>query len=100
MKLPYFIPIGHSRDLLLTPYISPKTKTIEYRYRQKFSNGDLTIKGALSQDEISNKDIRSYYEASGNFELAYGLKLEIDAGQTNDNTYLGDYSYAFEDAPY
>ena len=97
MKLPYFIPIGHSRDLLLTPYISPKTKTIEYRYRQKFSNGDLIIKGALSQDDISNKDIRSYYEASGNFELAYGLKLEIDAGQTNDDTYLGDYSYAFED---
>ena len=97
MKLPYFIPIGHSRDLLLTPYISPKTKTIEYRYRQKFSNGDLTIKGALSQDDISNKDIRSYYEASGNFELAYGLILKIDAGQTNDDTYLGDYSYAFED---
>ena len=97
IKLPYFIPIGHSRDLLLTPYISPKTKTLEYRYRQKFSNGDLTIKGALSQDDVSNKDIRSYYEASGNFELAYGLKLEIEAGQTNDDTYLGDYSYAFED---
>ena len=97
VKLPYFIPIGQSRDLLLTPHISSKTKTIEYRYRQKFSNGDLTIKGALSQDDISNKDIRSYYEASGNFELAYGLKLEIDAGQTNDDAYLGDYSYAFED---
>ena len=97
VKLPYFIPIGHSRDLLLTPYISPKTKTIEYRYRQKFSNGDLTIKGALSQDDISNKDIRSYYEASGNFQLAYGVKLEIDAGQTNDDTYLGDYSYGTDD---
>ena len=95
-KLPYFIPIGDSRDLLLTPYISPKTKTIEYRYRQKFSNGDFTIKGAFSQDDISNKDIRSYYEVSGNFELAYGVKLEIDAGQTNDDTYMGDYSYAFE----
>ena len=96
-KLPYFIPIGDSRDLLLTPHISPKTKTIEYRYRQKFSNGDFTIKGAFSQDDISNKDIRSYYEASGNFELAYGLQLEIDAGQTNDDTYLDDYSYASED---
>ena len=95
-KLPYFIPIGDSRDVLLTPHISPKTKTIEYRYRQKFSNGDLTIKGALSQDDISNKDIRTYYEASGNFELAYGVKLKIDAGQTNDDTYLGDYSYASE----
>ena len=64
-KLPYFIPIGDSRDLLLTPYISPKTKTIEYRYRQKFSDGDLIIYGALSQDDISNKDIRNYYKANG-----------------------------------
>ena len=100
MKLPYFIPIGHSRDLLLTPYISPKTKTIEYRYRQKFSNGDFTIKGALSQDDISNKGIRSYYEASGDFELAYAVKLEIDAGQTNDDTYLDDYSYGSDDDLY
>ena len=39
LKLPYFIPIGLSNDLLVTPYFSSKTKTIEYRYRQKFQNG-------------------------------------------------------------
>lgn len=91
--LPYFIPIGESRDLLLTPYVSSKTKTIQYRYRQKFTDGDIVINGALSQDDISNKDIRSYYKASGNFKLAYGINLKIEGGQTNDEVYLGDHSY-------
>ena len=79
VKLPYFIPIGDSRDLLVTPYLSPKTKTIEYRYRQKLSNGDITINGALSVDDLSNKDIGSYFEVYGSFKLAYGTNLKINA---------------------
>ena len=45
LKLPYFIPMGSSSDLLLTPYFSSKTKTLEYRYRKKFRNGDMTVTG-------------------------------------------------------
>ena len=97
VKLPYFIPIGESRDLLVTPYFSPKTKTVEYRYRQKLSNGDLTIKGAFSADNLSNKDIRSYFEVDGSFKLAYGIDLKINATGENDKTYMGDYSYGSVD---
>lgn len=97
IKLPYFIPIGESRDLLLTPYFSPKTKTIEYRYRQKFSKGDILVNGAFSADENSNKDIKSYFEADGNFKLPYGIDLKIKAGRANDKTYLSDYSYGSMD---
>ena len=77
----------------MTPYISSQTNTIEYRYRQKFSSGDITILGALSKDDISDKAIRGYYKARGNFKLAYGINLKIEASQTNDDKYLGDYSY-------
>ena len=96
IKLPYFIPIRDSRDLLLTPYISPKTKGVEYRYRQIFSNGDLMINGAFSRDDIFNKGVRSYYKANGKFELAYGVDFKIKAGRVNDDTYLKDYSYGSE----
>ena len=97
IKLPYFIPIGESRDLLLTPYISPKTKGIEYRYRQVFLNGELTFNGAFANDDINNKALRSYYYASGNFELSYGVNLKIKSSQTSDDTFLGDYSYGSVD---
>ena len=97
IKLPYFIPIGESRDLLLTPYISPKTKGIEYRYRQVFLNGELTFNGAFANDDINNKALRSYYYASGNFELSYGVNLKIKSSQTSDDTFLCDYSYGSVD---
>ena len=35
LKIPYFIPLSLS-NLLVTPYFSPKTKTLEYRYRRNF----------------------------------------------------------------
>ena len=47
LKLPYFVPMGISSDMLITPYFSSKTKTIEYRYRKKFITGDLMITGVL-----------------------------------------------------
>ncbi len=97
IKLPYFIPIGDSRDLLMTPYLSTKTKTIEYRYRQKLSNGDITINGAFSDDDISDQGIRNYYRVNGIFDLAYGINLKIKAERANDNKYLGDYSYGSVD---
>ena len=60
LKLPYFIPMGLSSDLLLTPYFSSKTKTLEYRYRKKFRNGDITVKGAFSYDDLVNNDLRYF----------------------------------------
>ena len=93
IKLPYFIPIGDSRDILITPFISPKTNTLEYRYRQKLRNGDVSLVGAFSKDDIYNDGLRSYYKIMGNFKLQYGLKLQIEAGHVNDERYLRDYSF-------
>ena len=94
VKVPYFVPIGESRDLLITPFLSTKTRTTEYRYRQKFSNGDFAILGAFSDDKISLNKIRSYYKVLGKFELSYGVNLDIKAGHVNDETYLSDYGYS------
>ena len=66
LKLPYFIPLGISSDLLITPYFSSKTKTLEYRYRNKFRKGELTVKGAFSDDDLVNKDFRYFRNWSEN----------------------------------
>ena len=94
LKLPYFIPIGSSRDLLITPYFSSKTNTLEYRYRQKFRRGDLTISGAFSNDEISPNKLRYFSQAVGSFKVGYGVNLKFDLGKVGDNSYLGDYAYS------
>ena len=73
LKLPYFIPIGLSSDLLVTPYFSSKTRTLEYRYRQKFRSGHLAVKGALSDDDLLVGKFRYFSQLVGSFKLGLGL---------------------------
>lgn len=93
VKLPYFIPIGDSKDLLLTPYVSTATKTIEYRYRQALETGNFELLGALSGDKGHPDKLRFYALGSGNLNLKYGLNFNFDTGIVSDSSYLGDYSY-------
>ena len=93
VKLPYFIPVGDSRDLLLTPFISSNTKTLEYRYRQKYRNGAISVIGAYSNDELFQTDRRYYYKTTGNLELKYGVDVSINTGRVNKARYMEDYSY-------
>ena len=96
LKLPYFIPMGLSSDLLLTPYFSSKTKTLEYRYRKKFRKGELTVNGAFSDDDLMNNDLRYFSQLVGNYQLGYGIDLNFNVGKVGDASYLGDYVYSEE----
>ena len=94
LKLPYFIPLGQSKDILVTPYFSSKTKTFEYRYRQKFKSGDLAVIGAFSNDDLERNKLRYFSQLVGNFKLAFGIDLNFDVGSVSDTSYLGDYVYS------
>ena len=96
LKLPYFVPIGLSRDILLTPYFSTKTNTFEYRYRQKFTNGDLVVNGSISNDELIKNKLRYFSRAVGSFDLLYDINIKFDLGKVGDDSYLGDYVYSEE----
>lgn len=97
LKLPYFITIGDSRDLLLTPYLSSETTTLELRYRQAFRSGMLTIDGAVSQDTLLPDETRAYLFAQGDFRLPRGFDLAFDVEAVSDNAYLLDYGYSEKD---
>ncbi|KAA2316908.1 LPS-assembly protein LptD [Pseudooceanicola sediminis] len=97
LKLPYFISIDDQRDLTLTPYVSSKTKTLEYRYRQAFSNGALSINGALSKDTLSPGPMRGYLEAAGKFYLPRDFELKFNIEAVGDDSYLTDYDYSDKD---
>lgn len=97
VKLPYFIPLGPSRDLLLTPYLSPRTRTLELRYRQAYRNGDLAIEGAVTQDNLERDGARGYVFAEGVFDLGADFRLDFDLQGTTDRAYLVDYDYSDAD---
>jgi LPS-assembly protein len=97
VKFPYFITLGDHADLTLTPYVSNATRTLEFRYRQAFTNGDIDIQGAFTGDDIRSENARAYLFADGQFDLNRGYKLSFDIEATGDNTYLLDYDYASKD---
>ncbi|WP_068112351.1 LPS-assembly protein LptD [Tropicimonas marinistellae] len=98
IKLPYFITLGDSADLTVTPYWSAnRTRTLELRYRQAFRKGKIEVEGAVSRDDIRPEGPRAYLFAEGEFDLPYNFDLEFDIETASDDTYLLDYDYSDKD---
>jgi LPS-assembly protein len=91
VRVPYFFRLGDHRDLTLAPYVSPKTRTLDYRYRQAFRRGAITIEGAHTNDDLFPDEDRGYLFAEGAFDLSRGYVLEFDIKTTSDDAYLVDY---------
>lgn len=96
IRIPYFIRMGDHRDLTLTPYVSPQTRTLELRYRQAFRNGRITVEGAVSDDSLEAAS-RGYLFGEGQFDLARDFKLDLQVQAVTDNAYLLDYDYSTRD---
>ncbi|WP_245890793.1 LPS-assembly protein LptD [Albidovulum aquaemixtae] len=92
IKLPYFIAMGDSRDLTLTPYVSSsRTRTLEFRYRQAFRKGELEMKGAVSRDDILMNETRGYLFGEGSFDLPRDFQLDFWVQGVSDDAYILDY---------
>ena len=96
IKLPYFITLGDSRDLTLTPYVSQETTTLEARYRQAFARGEIEVNGAASDDTLL-EERRTYLFAEGSFDLGDDYQLSFDIEAVSDPAYLLDYGYSDKD---
>lgn len=98
VSLPYFIAIGDSRDLTLTPYYTDKGYgTLNARYRQAFRNGTLSFTGAIGQDKVLNRDWRGYLFGYGTFTLPRNYRLGFQIETVSDDGYLVDYSITDKD---
>ncbi len=91
LRLPHFITLGQSADVMLTPYLSPDTRTLGLRYRQAFRRGGIVADGAITSDEILPGDTRGYLFVSSAFALAGGFTLGARIETVSDPAYLLDY---------
>ncbi|MEO9575730.1 MAG: LPS assembly protein LptD [Tateyamaria sp.] len=97
IKVPYFIKLNDYRDLTLTPYLSNKTRTLEFRYREAFKRGRIIFEGAFSNDDLPPSDSRGYLFAGGRFDLNRDFRLQFDIEVVSDDAYLSDYDYSDRD---
>ena len=96
LSVPFFVALGPSRDLTVTPYLSGSTRTLGLRYRQAFERGTLDVEGAGTDDDIDEGG-RGYLFASGRFRNARGVRLEFDVEAASDDDYLLDYGITDSD---
>ncbi len=98
LRLPYFFLIDDHRDLTLTPWFTTKgARTLEARYRQKFRFAEIELNGAVTDDNVSPRNLRSYLFAEGTFDLARGYKGKFDVELVSDPGYLLLYGYSDTD---
>lgn len=97
VKVPYFIKMGQSRDLTLTPFWSSNTRTLEFRYRQAFRTGRIEVYGAVSDDDLLPGELRGYIDGRGAFALPRDFRLEFDVEGTLDDAYPTEYDYLDKD---
>jgi LPS-assembly protein len=98
ITVPYFIELGRSRDLTLTPLLTTDgARSLDLRYRQAFRSGNLLLQGALSRDKILPDDWRGYLRTEGRFALPedFGLSFNIEA--VSDDAYFADYEIVDRD---
>ncbi|MEX0307824.1 MAG: LPS-assembly protein LptD [Ruegeria sp.] len=91
VQVPYFFKIGDHKDLTLTPYLSSKTRTLGFRYRQAFKRGRIRLRGAYTRDDVQPGQDRGYFFADGRFNLGNSYRLKFDIRTTSDDSYLADY---------
>lgn len=92
IKVPYFVTLGDHADVTVTPYVSAsRTRTLELRYRQAWSNGVTEWNGAVSRDDIDPGDTRGYVFGNALVDLPRGYRLGIQVQAASDRGYLLDY---------
>lgn len=98
VRTPYFFTLGDHADLTLTPWLTSKgAKTLEARYRQKFSRGEIELNGAVTDDNLTNINTRSYLFADGSFAVGRGFTGKFDVEVVSDPGYLLLYGYSDKD---
>lgn len=99
LRVPYFIPIGPSADVTITPFVTDKTRTAELRYRQAFRKGSISAVGALSSDDLDrgSDGLRGYLFGRGSFVIPADFRLTFDIETVSDKEYLRDYDFTSKD---
>ena len=90
-KIPYFFKLSPYQDITFTPFLSAKTNTLNYRYRQAFNTGNLHLEGAFSHDTLLPNKSRGYLLGNANFDLNNGYLLGLQLQSVSDPSYLFEY---------
>lgn len=90
--LPYFLPLGPSRDVTITPtFYSQGAASVALRFQAAYTNGGLDLGGQISRDTLMPNRARGYAYLRALFALRNDFRLTADALLASDRRYLDTY---------
>lgn len=96
--LPYFIPLGDTQDVTVTPMLSTEgLGGLGFRWRMARPNGGIEIGGQITRDNILPGELRGYAYVRALFALSNDFRLSTDLIGASDRSYLETYDIT--DAP-
>ncbi len=106
VRLPYYIPLGASADLTLTPMVATReTPAFAARYRQEFARARLRLSGSLTRSErpgptlFSTRPaaVRGHVFASARILHDRRWSSDLDLNWASDDTYVRLYGFSDAD---
>ena len=99
VRVPYFYVLDANRDLTVTPFLTSRgANVLEGEYRQRFTNGDLDITGAVAiDDNPALPKFRAYVDADAEFRLKNNYIADFAVNWASDNAFLNEYGYSSSD---
>ena len=98
LSWPYFIKMGDSRDLTVSPFLTTKgARLLELRYRQAFRTGEIELTGIAGRDRLMPGTTRGLLSTDGRFDLPKGFELRFHGEAVSDRAYLLDYGRSDKD---
>jgi len=106
--LPYYFKLAPNRDLTIKPHVySNVLPALEGSYRALTSKGAYQINAigtyssrtpaSLDPGQVSQKEFRGYFDASGRFQLDPNWSISGSARVTTDRTFLRRYDISRDD---
>ncbi len=93
LELPYFIPMGQTKDITIIPLISQETQTLKLNYRHALYTGRIVANLSASNDTVIRDKIRGRFQSYGDLELPKDYHLHYDFTIVSDDSYISDYDY-------
>ena len=106
LRLPYLIPFGSNRDLVITPYIYSRVLPMvsaSYRELDELGAFQVTGYGTYSRQQSitgsldSQQQFRGYLDASGEFRPSENWTLRGSIRRASDRTFLRRYDISRDD---
>jgi LPS-assembly protein len=102
--VPYFWAISRDKDFTFAPIFTTEAGTVAAgEYRQRFSFGDLNVRGSIVDDFIptttptggtgTREGVRAHIAANGRFDIDETWRSGFDVNRATDQTYLRKYRY-------